>query len=200
MKLPRNNSSRSQRFLSDKQGNALTGFTLVEMMVTISITLLISAMLLVYNRSNEKQIVLFRDQAVLVGFLNRAKTLAIEKFNKDSRVCAFGLYFPSNDPRKIILFGDLEPPDSPPIFGCRTANGQLNTNLRYDPGEEIQSYTLDARLRFVNIPNELAILFIPPGLNIQSSAPLPVVIKIETVDGTNSASMTVGEAGQIIVH
>ncbi len=176
-----------------------SGFTLVETMVAIAISLILSTMLLSYNRSSEKQIVLFRDQAVLVGFLNRAKTLAIEKFNKDPLACAFGLYFPSNDPRKVILFGDREL-GSVPIFGCKTATGELNTNKQYDVGEEIESYTLDQRLLFTDVPPELTILFVPPELSVQANAQLPVVIKIQTIDSANSASVTVGEAGQIIAQ
>ena len=173
------------------------GFTLVEVMISISIAMVISTMLLSYNRSSEKQIVLFREQAALVGFLNRAKTLAVEKFNEDPLACAFGLYFPASEPKKFILFQDLQAEGSEPIFGCRDDEGHLKTNHSYDVGEELESYTIDNRLNFKDVPSDLAILFVPPELSVVSSAPLPVAIKIETLDGASSALITVGEVGQI---
>lgn len=181
-----------------KKPKRKTGFTLVETMIAVAIALILSTMLLTYNRSSEKQIVLFREQAILVGFLNRAKTLAVEKFNREPRVCAFGIYFPSNAPDKFILFQDLQPEGSDPVFGCRDEEGNFNTNFRYDAGEEFESFTIDSRLKFVDVPADLAIAFVPPELSVVSSAPLPVNIKIETFDGEGSASITVGEIGQII--
>lgn len=177
------------------------GFTLVETMVVIAITMVISTMLLTYNRSSEKQIVLFRDQAVLVGFLNRAKSLAIEKFNKEPRVCAFGIYFPANEPNKFILFQDLQPADSEPTFGCRNG-ADYNSDLRYGPDEKekMESFTIDSRLKFEGVPGDLNIVFIPPELAVKSSSDLPVSITIKTIDGSGSASIVVGEAGQIVAQ
>lgn len=172
------------------------GFTLIETMVVIAITMLISTMLLTYNRSSEKQIVLFRDQAVLVGFLNRAKSLAIEKFNENRLVCAYGLYFPASEPNTFILFQDLQPEASEPVFGCREG-GVYNSNLRYDDGEEIERFTIDPRLKFDGVPTDLNIVFIPPELSVVSTAPLPVFIKIQAVDGGRFATVGVGEVGQI---
>lgn len=170
---------------------------MVETMVAIAISLVLSTMFLSYNRSSEKQIVLFREQAVIVGFLNRAKSLTVEKFNQDPHACAFGLYFSGTASKQFILFQDLQPEESEPIFGCRKEDGSPNSNLSYDPGEELESFTMDERLKFTDIPNDLNILFIPPELGVHSNAELPVTIKIETVQGASFALVTIGEAGQI---
>lgn len=184
-----------EKFVSERR--KIRGFTLVEAMIAVAITMVLSTMLLTYNRSSEKQIVLFRDQAVLVGFLNRAKALAVEKFNKEPRVCAFGLYFPPDSPREFILFQDLQPEGSEPVFGCRDEEGNVNTNLRYDAGEKLESFKIDERLNFVDVPSELNILFVPPELSVISSAALPVEIKIGVSGGANFALVIVGEVGQI---
>lgn len=170
---------------------------MVETMVAIAVSLVLSTMLLTYNRSSEKEIVLFREQAVIIGFLNRAKSLAIEKFNQDPHACAFGLYFSGTASKQFILFQDLQPEESEPIFSCRKEDGSSNSNLSYDPGEELESFTMDERLKFTGIPNDLSILFIPPELGVYSNAELPVTIKIETVQGESSALVIIGELGQI---
>lgn len=174
----------------------IAGFTLVETMVVIAITLVISTMLLSYNRSSEKQIALFRDQAVLAGFFNRAKSLAIEKFNKNPDVCAYGIYFPSAEPDTFILFQDLQPEESEAVFGCRD-KGVYNSNLKFDEGEEMERYKIDSRLKFEETPDDLSIVFIPPEITVTSTDLLPVTLKIQTVDNSNSATVTVGEVGQI---
>ncbi len=171
------------------------GFTLVETMVAIAISLILSTMLLSYNRSSEKQIVLFREQAVLVGFLNRAKSLAVEKFNQNTQACAFGVYFPGGGSKEFILFQDLEPKEKEPIFGCNKAGAN---DLNYNEGEKLESFTMDERLKFADtLPPGLTILFIPPELDVSSNAELPVTIKIETLQGESSALIKVGKFGQI---
>lgn len=180
----------------------MRGFTLVETMVAIAITLVLSTIVLSYNRSSEKQIVLFRDQAVVIGVLNRAKSLAIEKFNSDPNVCAFGVHFDQNL-STFVLFQDLSLGGaSEPVFGCRDyAQGTYNSNLRYDGGSELfESFSLDPRLEFGAIPsNGLDILFIPPEINVTSTEVLPVTINIKTKDNSASASITIGQGGQIIL-
>ena len=54
-----------------------SGFSLIEIIVVISITILLSSLVLGYGRSIGKPLVLFRDQAVIAGFLNRVRVLAM---------------------------------------------------------------------------------------------------------------------------
>lgn len=179
------------------------GFTLVEIMIVIAITVLLSSIAITYNRSGERQIILFRDQALVVGLLNRAKSLAIQKYRDpdisgDYLSCAFGLHFESGS-RDFILFQDFGE------GGCSLANYEYGptdpTQIPPPPPEELESFSLDSRLEFSGIPaGGLDILFVPPDLDVVSTAGLPVTITIQTIDGSLTTSITVSTAGQIITE
>ncbi len=176
-----------------------------EMVVVVGITVLLSTIALTYNRSGERQLILFKDQAIVVGLLNRAKSLAIQKYQnpaipQDKVFCAFGAHFAA--PREVILFTDLG------CGGCSPANA----NYRYDASgvtcggsvaspEALETKALDVRNTLSGLPEEgLDILFIAPELTATSSTDLPVTITIDTVVGGLSSTVTISEAGQIITE
>ena len=174
-----------------------SGFSLIEIIVVISITILLSSLVIGYGRSSGKQLVLFRDQAVIAGVLNRARALAIEKFYEpepDFDNCAFGLHF-DNGSREYILFRDLG------VGGCD------DVNYRYDADgvtsgaitllEEISRFSIDEKLVFANPVADLDILFVPPELDVVSNSSFPVEIIIETIDDGASASVSVSASGQV---
>lgn len=174
------------------------GFSLFEMVVVVGITVLLSALTITYNRSGERQLLLFKDQAVVVGLLNRAKSLSVQKYQnpaitQDWVFCAFGVHFEA--PRDVILFADLGEGSCDPV----------NANYRYDAGvvppEALETKSLDARNEFSGLPEGgLDILFIAPELTATSSAGLPVTITINSTVGGLSSETTVSAAGQIITE
>ncbi|KKU94356.1 MAG: hypothetical protein UY26_C0002G0138 [Candidatus Jorgensenbacteria bacterium GW2011_GWA1_48_13] len=174
------------------------GFSLFEMVVVVGITVLLSAITLTYNRSSERQLILFKDQAVVVGLLNRAKSLAIQKYQNpaitaDYVFCAFGLHLEA--PRDVILFADLGEGSCDPT----------NANYRYDAGvvppEALETKSLDVRNEFSGLPEGgLDILFIAPELTATTSADFPVGITINSTVGGLSAATTISAAGQIITE
>lgn len=175
------------------------GFTLVEIMVVIGITVLLSGFALSYNRSGRRQVSLYRDESVVVGTLQRAKSLAAERFNKEisgRRNCTFGLHFDPGS-KNFFLFQDMVPASSNPVADCNQANG---VNYHYDassvPSEKLESYTLDPQIDFSNIPvGGLDIVFVPPDLAVISNQTLPVTISLQTSDGSISADIIVSRAG-----
>jgi len=182
---------------------------LVEIIVVIAITVLLSGIAITYNRSGERQIVLFRDQALVVGLLNRAKSLTIQKYRDpdisgDYLTCAFGLHFESGS-RDFILFQDFGE------GGCSLANHEYGPTdpiaTPPPPPEELESFSLDPRLEFSlsGIPpgGFLDILFIPPELTAATTHPdgFPVTTTIQTVGGEFTAPIVVFSiAGQIITE
>lgn len=177
----------------------MKGFTFVETMIVLSITILLSTIAITYNRSSERQIALFKDQSVMVGFLNRAKSLTIQKYRDPALpanyfFCAFGVHF-DDLARNFVVFRDLGD------GGCNSTQ----TNYRYDPSavpsELIDDFSLDSRVEFFGLPpGGLDILFIPPDLNVTSTVPLPATITLITKDGRLTAPTTVESAGQIITE
>jgi prepilin-type N-terminal cleavage/methylation domain-containing protein len=176
----------------------MKGFTLIETLVTISITLVLSGLAIAYNRSSERQIVIYKDQATVIGILNRARSLTAQKYRDPSNpshiTCAFGLHI-EPDSRNFVLFQDLGE------GGC----GPGAANYRYDsgasPSEALETFSLDPRLRFDGVPiSGLDIFFIPPDITASSSTDLPVAFTIGTNDGQFAVTTTVAAGGQIVTE
>jgi prepilin-type N-terminal cleavage/methylation domain-containing protein len=176
----------------------MKGFTLVETLIVVAITVVLSAIAVAYNRSSEEQITLYRDQAVVIGLLNRSKSFAFQKYRDpsipDYLTCAFGLHF-EPDSRDFIFFQDLGE------GSCDPANANYRYDEGADPSEALETFSLDPRLEFEGIPaGDLDIFFIPPEVNASSSTDLPVSVVIKTVGGGLKATTTVASSGQIITE
>ncbi len=174
------------------------GYTLIETLVVISITLVLSAIAIVYTHSSEKQILIYKDRATVVGFLNRARSLAAQKYRDpsvpDYLTCAFGIHF-EPDSRDFVLFQDLGEGD------CSLGSTNYRYDQEADPSEAIQIVSLDSRLQFAGIPaGGLDIFFIPPEITASSSTELPVSFIIKTTDNQFQTVTTVAVGGQIITE
>ncbi len=183
----------------------MKGQTLVEMMVAIGVVIALSGALLAYNHTTDQRVVIFKDQSILVGALNRAKALSQQKFDAQN-VCAFGVHILSNN--TFLIFGDQKPAN---ISACvDNVTGAYESNFRYDNGEETLTYpsgateknifTLDPTFHFAPSDVGLDVVFIPPDVFVTSTMPLPVSITIENQDGSMTAKTGVSFGGQIITN
>jgi len=181
--------------------NSKAGFTLIEMMVVIGIITILTTMTLVYSRSGSEQLKLFKDEAVVEGVLNQARSLAAERFNKDPNACAFGVHFTAGS-QSFILFQDLKSSDKP---SCKDFNGNVYNNFKYDSGESFQSLSLENGLVFgissnstaVPAGNSVDVVFVPPELSVTSTLPLPLVFTISDPAAGASTTIAINGAGQI---
>ena len=180
-----------------KQWNNKTmnkGFTLVEMVVVMSVMALISGIVLSYNRTNEKRLLLFSNQAEIIGVLQRAKSFALEKriTGTDKPVCAFGVNF--EKPRMMVIFQDL--PDG---GGDKcVSDGSDNFNKQYDEnnGEEVETVNLNEGVEFESfslIGSSSTVVFEPPYLETTGYGQ----IKLKVVGGSEAACVDVGVGAQI---
>lgn len=156
----------------------MRGFTLLEAVVVVAIIAMLSATLLSLNSSSRKQITLFRDRAVIIGAITRAKALAIEKFD-DTDACAYGVHFSAYS-REIIIFKDvLKLGES----SC-SVSGQYNGNLEYFSGNELHDgiFSLSSGLRLFLRDDSGAklgytdVIFTPPDPTTRSQDSLPLTI------------------------
>ncbi|MDO8557522.1 MAG: type II secretion system protein [Candidatus Jorgensenbacteria bacterium] len=171
------------------------GFTLVETIVVIGIMMLLSGLFVGYNRTADEQVALFKDQALLVGAINRAKALAQQKLsvdanNKALNACAFGVRI--NSERDFFIFADKKSSANLP---CINDNGQPASNYQYDLSEELESFSLDKRLSFTSGIGQ-DIIFVPPDLRLEGSS-LPFIITIQNADNSRIAKVTITQGGQI---
>lgn len=162
------------------------GFTIIETLVTISITVLLSSFLILYSRAGESQIILFRDQARLIAALNRAKSLSIQTFNVPQSSCAFGVYF-SQSENSFLIFKDL-------AADCRNSD-----NAYTDTGEIFEKYQLSPQVKFGDL-TLTDIIFIPPDpktLIDNDSNKTEAFIILQNLNGSASLEVKVNNAGQI---
>lgn len=176
----------------------MKGFTLAETLIVIGITLVLSAIAVAYNHSSEGQVILYKDQAVVVNFLNQAKYFTAQKYRDpsipDYFACAFGLHFEPGL-REFVFFQDLAEGD------CGSGSSNYRYDEGMDPSETIEVLSLDSKLEFEGIPeNGLDVFFIPPEVDASSSVGLPVSFVIKTMDGRFRATTTVVSGGQIITE
>ena len=162
------------------------GFTMIEILVVISIMILLSSLLILYSRTGENQIILFRDQSRLITSLNMAKSLSIQRFNASSPSCAFGVHF-SKTENAFLIFRDL-------AADCQNAD-----HVYTDSGELFENYQLSSRIKFGET-TLTDIIFTPPDPKIlidNDSNKIEATITLETLDGNASLKVKVNNAGQI---
>jgi Tfp pilus assembly protein PilV len=78
-------------FTPTPKGNLVWGFTLVETLVVVSITVIITAMMMVSFKTYNTSEALSKDQAKVVSALERARSLTINSFNSSE----YGVHFAS---------------------------------------------------------------------------------------------------------
>ncbi|MEK9168335.1 MAG: prepilin-type N-terminal cleavage/methylation domain-containing protein [Patescibacteria group bacterium] len=160
------------------------GFTTIEMLVVIGVMALMSSVLMVYGRTGERQINLFKEQARIISALSRAKYLSVSTFGKTDVPCGYGVHFEA--PRTFLIFKDL------PSGNCSLADKKYS-----GAGEIFESFGLDSVITFDQLTLS-DIVFTPPGPSVvitpdQDQA--AIIIKIINIE--SSAAIKINSAGQI---
>ncbi|TSA46388.1 type II secretion system protein [bacterium] len=154
------------------------GFTLIETMIVVSIMVIVSTMLLTSAKSNQSQIALSTGQAVISGTLNKAKSMALAKWNPSGNeansACGFGVHFDVSA-NTLVLFQDLPTCNNP-----------------YAPNEAVQTINLDPRVEFSG--SQADIVFSAPYLN--TSGARTITLKMKN-NPTQMKSVQVTEGGSI---
>lgn len=161
------------------------GFTTIEILVIIGVMGLLSSLLMVYGRTGERQIILFKEQARIISSFSRAKYLSVATFGKTDVPCGYGVHFEA--PRTFLIFKDLAASD-----GCSASD------KKYSGADEIfESFNLDSTIIFDRLTLSDAV-FIPPDPSVvitPNQDQAAVVIKI--VNTEDSAIIKINNAGQI---
>jgi len=131
-----------------------SGFTIIEMMVTLSIVTLLTVMVLAYSRQSESLTNLIRDSDRMTFELRRAQNLAmltLQQSSSISPVCGWGIYInkealPQIPQTQYILFSDF----------CNTGNRR-----QYDSGEEFETVNLLKGVEIIET-NIFSVTFVPP--------------------------------------
>lgn len=162
------------------------GFTLVEILVVVSITAMLSSVLILYSRTGERQILLFREQSKVINLIARAKSLALQTYIDGTSSCGYGIHFALPD--TMILFRDI-------AADCETSD-----NIYSGSDEDFSHLILNSGIVF-SAADVSDILFIPPDPIIKLNPDqVSGIITLQTADGGTQARIKVNNSGQISVN
>lgn len=166
--------------------NQNKGFTFIETIVIIGILTMLTAILLLYSRGGQKQIVLLKEKAKLISSILKVKSMSINTLVGDQPTCGYGVFLETDS---YSLFRDL-------AVNC-VASDHVHTAS--DPQELIEKINLPIgyHLSSLNIRN---ILFLPPDPIVFLDGSIlsnQALIIIATLDNQSSVSFKVSHAGQI---
>lgn len=127
---------RTRKLLKDA---TLSGFTIVELLVTLTIVVLVTGIIMIrYSSFNSS--VLLSGQAYLTAFdIREAQALAVSvRGNQSEFREEYGMYFAASSPTEYLIFQDDD------------SNG-AHLPARYHVGEELGTYKVDSRFSITNI-------------------------------------------------
>lgn len=133
-----------------------SGFTLVEVMVVLGVTMMLSTIILVYNNSTRETLRLFTEKARIAQIILRSKSLALSTYAVGGEVpCGYGVQF--NRPAGTYALVAYRPRD------CRIRGG-VDTSADFDVVESSQ-FTIPSSLEFGGEgdgSDASYVIFIPP--------------------------------------
>jgi len=191
------------------------GFTLVELVVVLAVSVMLTAILVTFNRGADRHIILINEQARLVQALTSAKVLSLQTFVRaealgNVKTCGYGVHF---EDRSYLVFIDSPLPD-PLNSSCIDENNQYTGNLKFDGPIEVATvnqefevapflvYSLDPRVVFGDLPGggrDFDVLFIPPEPTtyFYPAGMENAEIFINQIDGRGGTSVKITRFGQI---
>lgn len=167
------------------------GFTILEMLVVISVMTMLTGILIVYSRGSENQIILFKEHAKLVSVFFHTKTLAYQTFSQqDPKPCAYGVARVNDT---FFVFKDMP----------ETAGDCTTADQRFDGAgsdEVVETVTLDPRVVVSAADTTFTeVLFTPPDptilLNYGATSEAQVAVKAK--DSDNKLGIKINDAGQV---
>ena len=162
------------------------GFTLIELLIVFVIITLVSTILIVNWRKNEKRYLVRRVAQEIVQNIRKSQDRSLNSYEYNGGVYDYGVRFALSNPDSYILFTDI------------------NGNKKYGgSGELIDSFTIEpgVKINALSVGPKLDITFsIPDGFtNIEPSAS-SATITITKDDGTNGVVIEIMQTGQVNIQ
>jgi prepilin-type N-terminal cleavage/methylation domain-containing protein len=182
------------------------GYTLIELLIVMSITLLISSFSILYGRMGARQIALYVEAQKIAEIIFRAKILATSAHQDASLICGYGVVI-DYAASTYQIFSYDPPNPNPRNLQCNTvATSGINpANVNFSSAESLKNkFNLNPDLAFaVNADSIVYILFIAPYpttlISDSSAGTIAPTGKIymNTVLGGNSLAVDVSSGGQV---
>jgi prepilin-type N-terminal cleavage/methylation domain-containing protein len=200
------------------------GFTLIEILIVLAITAVLSSLAIVYSHVGQNQISLSIEESKIAQLILQAKELSIATYGSNNATCAYGVafnYAPTAASSTYSLFAYNAAAVSP-LYGGRLICPSLASTSAAIMPAAIQPYESGSwqmhtaqGVMLINGTSPASdtiqdILFYPPdpctlistdGLTFQSDCnntpPPPAYVYLSTIDGSLSRTITVNPAGQV---
>lgn len=160
----------------------INGFTVVEILITTGLITILSSILILYTRTGENQLILFREQSKIVSVIFKAKTLSVQTYSDPTPPCGYGVNF--QPPRTVLLFKDVATP-------CAASDRRYSGS-----GELLETFTIDSRVSFTSTLTD--VVFIPPDpTTFLTPAQAQATITLTAIGSGNTLPVKINDAGQV---
>ncbi|SRR5258708_3172492 len=175
------------------------GFTLIEVLVVLAITVIISAYVIVYSKTGQNQTTLYIDAARVSELILRAKALAIATYDNPGAAQSCGYGVTLNYAQGTYTLFSYEPPKAP--ASCATIS-----TISPVRSVAVTTLALNPVTTFISgQPNDMYdVLFIPPNPNVLISdvsthvvGSAPGVIYLRAKGNANTITINVSLAGEV---
>ncbi len=176
---------------------AASGFTLVELLVTVGVTALLASYMVLYGSVSRQQVALSIETAKLAQVISRAKSLSISTFSGGpASLCGYGVHFDYGSQQYSLGNYELEP-DCYSVY-----RGEVPGLGAYSP-LETYNMTPEVSIRNASSNSMTDVIFIPPDpkvvTNIEGvvSSRAAGAVYLRTADGLVQKIVNVNASGQI---
>jgi|GEM_PF-709086 prepilin-type N-terminal cleavage/methylation domain-containing protein len=199
------------------------GFTLIEILVVLAITALLSSLAIIYTHVGQNQVSLSVEESKVAQFILEAKELSIATYSTSKTTCAYGVQFNYASSTYSIFQYNTAVPTGPtgrpicPSIASTSAAGVVSGAISIYEQGSWHVHTADG-VTLIK-PTSTAsygiydVLFYPPdpctlvsldGTTFVSdcagggAGPLDTgYVRLSTVDGSDSRTISVNSAGQV---
>lgn len=180
------------------KGKKISGFTIIEMLVTIGVLTLLSGILIMYSKSGENASVLLRQGAKIVTDVNRVKNLAVttatftfsegDGEGETIHPCGYGVYFDStSQPNRYVIYAGTS-------AICQDSEHKRPAN---DDSSDVESIDLATSIT-IDTKNIESVFFLPPDptVSFNPSNIKEASITIKNLTGAK-IEIKMSKAGQV---
>jgi len=182
-------------FSKNKRNNTKnrSGFTIIELMVTVSIMAIFSTIALTYNRSSEFSMEQYVEQSKIIGAVYKARDLSMSAHSTSAteHICGFGI--------KIVSSTEITIFKIPLIVGTTcsyvASTGQTFTGMEIYKKVRLNEVVITAPT------TNLSLFFVPPDPEVYTNASsFPVTITIHSPKATSNLYVSINKFGQITTN
>jgi prepilin-type N-terminal cleavage/methylation domain-containing protein len=170
------------------------GFTLIEVVIVVGISVLLTSVVLSYSSTGRDQVYLSIEKAQVGQVIAKAKSLTISTYNQPDVPCGYGVWFDYPNKKYEIFRYKISPCSDVVTLGIIHGSGYS--------AEPQNKFSLPPNIAFGSGADQIdTVFFTPPDpktyLWQESSPEISGKIYLKTVSGSATNWVSVSSAGQI---